>query len=186
MKIEFKEDTHQYFIEGVEYPSVTTIIKDLNLIDTTWFKSEHATRGNHIHTICEFIDDGDLDYESVDDSYLGHIDAYKKFLVECNPTIESTEEIVCNTSYKYAGKLDRRGQLFNKDAIWDIKSGASHPTHGMQIAAYADTFGKRFKRYGLYLSKDGDYKLKEYSDRNDIKMFKGACALWWWKKNANL
>ena len=35
--IEFRPETHQYFVEGVEYPSVTSMLKDAGLVDDRWF-----------------------------------------------------------------------------------------------------------------------------------------------------
>jgi len=185
MKIEFDHERHEYKINGIIFPSVTTIISDLNLIDTTWFKPEHAERGNHIHLITQMIDENDLDYDTVDDSYKGYMSAYEKFLKECKPEWFEIEKIVVCNTHRYAGKFDRSGIINRKNCLLDVKSGVSHWTHGLQTAAYKHAFGDLgLKRYGLYLRKGGDYKLKEYSDRNDIKHFKNACALWW-RKNDN-
>lgn len=67
------------------------------------------------------------------------------------------------------------------------------PSTGPQTAAYtaihnANTPTKSDhikKRYGLRLTKDGNYQLKEYKDAGDFNLFVSALNCWRWCQRHN-
>ena len=58
--IQFDEAAHVYTVAGVERPSVTQILKDAGLIDTTWYTDEARQRGRAVHLAAQFLDEDDL------------------------------------------------------------------------------------------------------------------------------
>ncbi len=179
--IKFVEKDHTYWLNGNRVPNVTTILGNVGLVDDEWFTEESCERGNYIHAASIFVDDDDLDWKIVPDDYFNYLLAYKKFLKEVKPEWEASEEIVFNATYNYVGTLDRRGPVFGRKAIVDLKSGGKLPWHRLQVAAYAACFDEPHDRYSLYLRRNGSYKLEQYKDRNDIKIFRGSLALSNWK-----
>jgi hypothetical protein len=185
MNIKFNKDNHEYSVDGVVYPSVTQVINNLGLIDTQWFKPEHAARGSHIHLACQYLDEGCLDYDSLDEEYKPYIDAYKRFLNDCKPEWVGIEQKIFHPIYKYCGTYDRSGMMFGNNITLDIKTGIYHHTHALQLAGYEQTItdDKSSKRYSLYLSRDTTYKLIQHKERMDYKIFNNACSVYWWAKN---
>jgi hypothetical protein len=189
MEIIFKPETHEYFVNGVKFPSVTQIITKLGLSgNTEWFTEEGRTRGRHVHLACHYLDENDLDMDSFSKDYWGYLDAYKLFLDEVKPLWHFIERFVACPDYKYAGTFDRMGSMLSTSCVVDIKTGQPHPSIGLQLAAYKSAWERQAKqkRYGLFLSKDGMYKIVAYDDNNDIKIFRAAVALWYWKNNNKL
>lgn len=181
--ITFDEATHTYLNDGKRVLSVTQILREAGLITGTDFFTEDARlRGEAVHKACEYLDEDDLDFETVDPAYLPYLKAYQKFLSDFNPSWKDIEKIVYNNTYNYVGTFDRAGILLNDLCVLDIKSGGKLPWHPVQLAAYAGAYTtSAIKRYGLYLKDDGDYKLKEYSDPKDFRIFTCAAAVANWK-----
>ena len=123
------------------------------------------------------------------DEYRGYVEAFKRFMSEadCIPDIEKCEVPLFSEIWRYGGTPDLPCSLNGKDALIDVKSGAESPVTGIQLAAYSQLFIPRAPwRYGLYLKADGKYKLVQYTDRNDIKIFNAALSLYHWRQNEGL
>lgn len=181
--IQFDEAEHSYTVNGVRYPSVTTILKDMGLIDTSWFTPEACQRGTYAHQIIEWDQSGELDYDTIDNALIGYLDAWKKFVKDTDYRCISTERRMVSELYRFAGTADQVGLLNSQRAIIDIKSGAVSPCTSLQLAGYEILYDAPCKRFALQIMPDGKYKLTEYKDRGDRSVFLSAVALWHWKLN---
>ena len=114
-EIVFQREGHIYTVDGKEVTSVTTIIKDCGLIDTTWFNDTATTRGTYVHQATELLDKDDLDEASLDPALVPYVDAYKRFKDETGFCINDIEKIVYNSTYGYIGTLDRMGRFPSHD-----------------------------------------------------------------------
>ena len=181
--IEFNEAEHTYFVAGVKYPSVTTILQDLGLIDTSWFTPEACQRGTYVHQVVEWELNGELDREALDPALLPYLNAWKRFVADSGYASLCSEYRMASTLYRFAGTADQIGTLNNCRVIIDVKSGAVAPCTALQLAGYEILYDAPCKRFALQLMDNGKYKLTEYKDRGDRNVFLAAVALYQWKAN---
>lgn len=180
--VEKNNDTHTYFVDNKEVPSVTTILRflriDLGFLNPSVL-SAAAERGKVIHSGCEMIDYG-CDPEIVEGTE-GYLKAYNTFLRDYSPEWVGIECPVCSPSKGFAGTIDRWGFIDDEPAVVDIKTIGS-PTRETyislcaQTAAYAYCLGyaEGCKRYGLFLKQNGDYRLfdcEEWEEKNEFTGF---------------
>lgn len=159
---------------------VTGIIKAAGLMGQQWSDEWGMDRGTAVHKAAELDDRGDLDPETVDPMVAGHLAGWRKFRAEAAPEILAVEEEVIHEQYGYRGRLDRRVKLTGVEGILDIKCGQPAAWHPIQLAGYALTFHRPLARWGLYLPGDGNFRLREYRDRNDYDIFKAALTVARW------
>jgi len=187
----FVEETHQYFLGGVELPSVTTVIDS---VLTDWSKIPRDTleyarqRGTAVHTACELWDLDDLDEDTLDPAIAPYLIAYRSFLVDSGFVPEVIEQRLVHRAFGFAGTLDRIGTLNGRRALIDLKSTeATVPSVGPQTAAYkamAETPGGKIDgRYALLLRKNGTYRLIPCKDQSDWSIFMSALNIYKWRKN---
>jgi len=185
-ELQFNPESHVYTLDGKTLPSVTTIIKEAGLIDTTWFTDGAATRGTYVHQATELLDRDDLDETSLDPALVPYVDAYKRFKADTGFYISGIEKRIHNATYGYAGTLDRVGKFPGDsiESIIDIKTGKPEKWHGLQLAAYRLCLGNELrKRFGLYLSDSGIYRLERYTDRQDIQVFLACLTIYKFKES---
>lgn len=185
MKLEFKEDTHQYFKEdGTEVPSVTTI---LDYVTSRHYGSINQSvleraklRGTAVHEALEMMDYGaEVEVES---EILGFCKAYADFLNDYRPTWESIEKVAFsdNGDHSFCGTVDRAGKMNGKPCVLDIKTTSSPTKENYisvcaQTSAYAIALGiPNAKRYALYLKSDGTYRLVDCEKYEDKHGFYGG------------
>ena len=81
--IEFNKEKHEYKVDGIIRPSVTTILKDVGIIDFSGIPKNileaKSILGTGVHIACELKDKGILDYETLDNIYLPYLAAWEKF-----------------------------------------------------------------------------------------------------------
>lgn len=197
--VTFKPEGHIYTLHEKDkpdrvLPSVTQIIQDnrlgfdfsqLSNIDLAWL----GDRGTKVHLACEYLDKGILDWKSVAPEILGYVKSYQLGKHEYKFEVLETEMLVFDELHRFAGTLDRIVKL-QGDTISqiDIKSGASHISHGYQTAGYnicldGTKYSRHIPRYGLYLKGDGRFpELKAYPDLNDFIIFESAVNLHYARK----
>ena len=186
-KIEFKPDTHQYFINGIEYPSVTKILSsltDFSFVDRDLLRRA-AAFGTAVHKATELYDNNSLDLDSLDPILLPYVEAWDNFLQDYKPEILSAEQIIAS-QYGYAGTLDRYCLINNQRVIIDIKSGTIVPKYtGLQLAAYGQAIneggGIVDKRWVVHLL-PCKYDVHEHNDGADFLTFKSALNLFRWSQ----
>ncbi len=190
--LRFDAKQHRYFLEGnqpgdvVELPSVTTVLKETNMIDMRHIPQDvldHAgARGTAVHTALHYLDEGDLDESTVDPTIAGYIVAYQKFCRDTGFYMDRVENRLYHPTMLYAGTLDRTG-WFNERTriIVDFKTGIVYPGHALQLAAYAQCLpeSRSYRRIALKLNDDGTYKAHEFPMGDylrDSQLFNAALA----------
>lgn len=165
----FDEETHTYTLGEEKLPSVTHIIRFLDVdVDKSrpWVRDDAARRGTIVHQACALIDYGEADVlDLVPYELHGYITAYLNFLRD-NKCEWKYIELPHWCEYKgtrYAGTLDRYGKVNGANAILDIKTGTSGSKvrHAAQLTGYRNFPGidPDSFLYILNLKKDGTYKL---------------------------
>ena len=163
----FDPETHTYRMEGEIIPSVTQILKDVGLIDTTFFSPEHAERGTRIHEATVFWDETGMDDDTLPEEWTGYLSAWKKFREETGFVPSHIEQAFCSDQ-GYAGTVDRIGKTHKiNPLLLDIKTGPSQPWHRLQLAAYALLVKRELNipiwdMWGVHLRKDGIYAVESY------------------------
>jgi len=183
--LRFDPAEHKYFLGEKELPSVTRVISSAGLVDSQWFTEQAAMRGTYLHQATVLDDKNDLDEESLHPLIQPYMAAWRKFKDESSVVFDLFEHPVHSEQWGYAGTLDRVGTLNGRSAIFDIKTGAQDRTHGLQLAAYKEALAWHtpLARFGIYLTDDGKYKVVEYKDTNDFKVFLAALTIHFWKVN---
>jgi len=181
---------HKYYLNGVPYPSVTQILKKVNLLDSTWFTDEGSERGIRVHSITEAIDDPVHPYfqPEEDSEFSGFIEAYRKFLKETKITYWHIEIPIVSVKYRFGGTPDRIGVLDGVPCVLDIKSGAKASWHGIQLAGYEiiaqeHEGGLKTKKRCLYIRGDGTYRLEALDDPVYRDIFMSALNVYGWIEN---
>lgn len=182
----FDEATHTYRMENGEIlPSVTTVLKDMGFYGNaeSWFTEESATRGTYVHRLIQYYLEGTLDFRTIDDGLRPYLDAWQRFEVDTGFSPMEIEKAMASETHRFAGTVDYVGLLSCGPSIIDLKSGAVGPVVGLQTAGYELLLDKPVKRFALQLKDDGRYKLTEFKDRNDRRVFQAALAVWWYQRN---
>ena len=176
-KITFDAENHQYYIDGVEVPSVTTVCRFLaydQKSDKPWLARVAADRGTRVHEACAAIDYGLYPEETEDIS--GYLKAYRRFLKDYRPDWEGIEYIAGDTILGVAGTIDRFGTLYDgRTCILDIKTGSQ--LHDAPLRAQLTGYKRLLALdrgfypdhlYALQLSKDGTYHLREVRQDDEL------------------
>lgn len=161
-------------------PHVTSLLKSAGLIDTTFFTDYDLDRGSALHTAAQFLDEGDLNWETVHPDVLGRLRQYQRFLDEVKPEILGIEEPVVNEVLRYCGRIDRRVKINGAEGILDLKGPSQSVAHRLQLAMYADCFIEAKSRWALYLSDDA-YRLVEFKNRDDYRAARALLNLHNWR-----
>ena len=163
----FDPETHTYRKGETVLPSVTQILKDVGLIDTTFFAPEYAERGTRVHEATVFWDETGMDDDTLPEEWAGYLSAWKKFREETGFVPSHIEQAFCSDQ-GYAGTVDRIGKTHKiNPLLLDIKTGPSQPWHRLQLAAYALLVKRELNipiwdMWGVHLRKDGIYAVESY------------------------
>lgn len=161
-------------------PHVTTILHRVGLIDAEWYTDLARDRGKALHAAAHYLDEGDLDWETVDPMIVSRLRQYQTFLEEVKPQIIEVEKLLKNPPF-YCGTPDRIVRIGERIGTLDLKSGAFERWHTIQSAMYAGCFPKPMARWSLHLSGER-YQLIEHKDRRDWEVAKAAITLAGWKE----
>ena len=167
-----------------QVPSITTILRPMNDefyglgngVGPNAVLSHAAERGQAVHDACWFLDNDDLDEDSLDPEIVPYVAAYRKFREESNIEIVEIEtpRVGFHGKIVFAGRPDRIVRVRSKRGIWllpsplDIKTTVDMaPAVGVQLAGYAELLGGKpglagQSLFGLQLKEDGSYRLHEY------------------------
>ena len=129
-------------------------------------------RGHRVHAWTEALDLGQEPRPPED--IAGWCEAYRTYSREMTPSWERIEAPF-DSPLGYHGICDRIGSQRGREIVADIKTGAPRASDAIQTAAYAmGLYGDRwpdYQRVGIYIGKDGGYKIKVYSDLSDGTTF---------------
>ena len=163
----------------VQLTSTTTMLKELGLVDTRWFKPEHAKAGSDRHLIVEHYSRGNL-FE-VDALLIAKPElesallAWKAFVAESGFEAEHVEVGVYSLGDElragFAGRIDVVGKTWGGKAIVDVKSKSKLPSYSLQLHGYADAWAERtgvqvdqLLAVHLNAPSDGRYSVESYSE----------------------
>jgi len=191
----FKEEGHEYTLDGIRLPSNTEVLAKDGLVDFSMVDPEileaARIRGTWVHKACHYYDEGDLDWESIKDKpYEGYVRGYVKFTEDYGLSIIAVEKPIYHRTYLYATTPDIIGKIKThpEPAVIDRKTGLVEPWVGLQLAAQEAAARLKYnlgpcRRYALNLKPDATYKLIPFKDRMDERVFLSALAVVNWKTN---
>ena len=175
---DFNEEEHIYKVEGIEVPSVTTILQEAGFRkNMAFFTQAGSNRGTYIHKLTEQLDEGCMDWGQVGE-YLPYIDAYIQFKEDYGLEILLREGKMFNRAMWYAGTVDIIGHVKGDEipAVIDIKTGQPDKATDLQLILYGGMVKWQtpaeelpLRTACLYLKKTGKYKYVPTIDRDDYK-----------------
>lgn len=194
MSVEFRKEDHSYWSGGTLLPGVTTVIETVcqafaSIPDQHLIPAQE--RGTAVHTATELDDLEVLDEDTLDDDLMPYLEAWRRFRSDTNFLPERIESVVAHPKLKYAGTLDRTGRIrwrrANRLALVDVKTGAPSRGTALQTAAYqaalAEMTGHQIKtRMSVHLQGDGTYRVVEYNDPSDMRVFTAMLTAYRWMK----
>lgn len=191
--LEFDVLDHEYSVDGRKLPGVTRVLASQFPLNVPPERLEFARQlGKAIHSATEMIDEGLLDWHTLDARVVPYCKAWLKFKSETCCQIIAIERKVHHPVLRYAGTLDRKVKIAGEVAIIDLKRPVLGPRVGVQLAAYqhADAeHGKMkksneppaTKRYGVQLRSDETYRMREYKETSDWSVFVSALTIYNWR-----
>jgi len=186
LEFQFKEETHEYFLNGVRIPGVTEILENVGISDFSMVPKETLERaqrrGTRVHKICELWDRDKLNLDSLTLEDMGYLEAWNGFLDSLRVP---RKDLVLNETPLFSEKLFYAGtedRYYRAGLLVDIKTGASERAHGPQTAAYAQLIKEKFNlranavidRYVAHLFPDGTFKAVLQCERKDWNIFQSA------------
>lgn len=190
MEITLRKNDHVYLVDGKEYPSVTTILRDTGFISTAFYTDEGRQIGEAVHAACEYLDRGiSFAVSHLDPRVSGRVRAYEKFRKDTGFKPILIEEMVFNKDHLYCGTLDRTGIMNGREVLIDLKSGTAPTWAGCQLWAYAMCLGGSLfikDQYVLQLKATGKYVLTKFGELEDRMAWLSAVSVFYWKRNHNI
>lgn len=156
-------------------PRVTEIIRKVGLgKDFTGVDTFYRDRGTACHKAIELYLKGNLDEESIDESYKGHFEGFLKFWNEHKFESFKTEVHLENKDYQ--GTVD----IISDHGIYDWKCSKSHDKVAeIQGAGYKKLAKSDFPFRVVQLPGDGSYEIVEYE--SPIALWDATWELYKWK-----
>lgn len=191
--ITFDPEKHEYYTEdGVQLPSVTTILQEMGEIDRTYYTEDGAERGKAVHEAISLNEKEVLEPKYFQDSEIWpYIEAFTLFKIDTGwRTIKS--EIIVASPPLYAGTLDLVGAMRADEKKWiiDIKTGSLAKWHGLQLAAYCNAYSLSIDKRGVLLLKNnGKYSLVteyppvgKFTDKKWLSYWEAILQHYHWRK----
>lgn len=190
----FTEKNHRYEEDGVQIPSVSQVIELAGINDVSSIP-EHilrraADRGTAVHLACQFLDEDDLVFDSLDPEVLPYVVAYQKFREEYRFKAELIEHCMVGEvdGMRYGMTLDRVGTMNGEERVLlDLKTSSKPQAYWtIQTAAYLVGYSEidsqeRPGRAVVHLCKDATFKLLLHNLDTDFDVWKAALTLANWK-----
>ncbi len=189
-EFEFNELEHIYTLRGRRIPSVSEILKSLNLRrDYKYATDEHLWRGTQIHKALEFHQKGTLNETILDPHISPRVEAWRRFEQETGFIPWGWERPLLDDIWGIAGKPDVWGAAHNEIWVVDYKSGCVDPSEGIKLAAYETLLvvnklipnNACVRKMAVQLKPNRDYNLKTFDNEESISMWYQARSLHNWK-----
>jgi hypothetical protein len=192
IEIDFDDPTHTYTVNGEWWPHVTQILADQKCSPSFEFVPVAALeaardRGQDIHLACQLLDEDDLDWGSLPGDQVPYVQGWDQFKEDTGFHVELIESLVACQSYRYVGRLDRKGLLRDgSHAIVDLKSGLPQAAASLQMAAYGYALDPTqvFHRFVVRLQPNGKPVVKEApvdTYIRDVNVFLAATSVFNWR-----
>ena len=172
-ELEFEERRHVYLLEGMEIPSVTTLMEPLSSkvygpIDPAVLANA-AAKGTAVHNAIENY----LEFEIMDiaDEHKGYFDAFLDWIDKYRPVIIGTEARMYHKQLRYAGTSDLICEINGQTVLVDYKT--SYQVNMMLYMVQLEGYARAWESHGvkiddriiLHLKKDGKYMI-HHSPKN--------------------
>lgn len=181
------EATHAYRLNGRRLWGVTDVLKAAGLLPD--FGDERAlARGRRIHQACHFLDEGDLQWESLLEEDEPYVRAWEKAKKELRLVVKRSEFHVVNKRFNYAGTPDALARRGPSRCVLERKTGDILPAAGLQLAAYGEALPgpkRATLRLAVALRADGSFSVKDFPLReyhHDFLVFLSALKMAEWKR----
>lgn len=170
----FDEAAHRYTLHGVALPSVTEVIQSLDLgADLSMVPAAVLERkrqiGKAVHAACHYLDEDDLDEDTLDPAVAPYVDGYRAFreYLAARFEVVGREQPLACPHLGVAGTPDLWGILQGQCVVIDLKTliTVHVPSVSLQLAAYRylitkiDPRWKLARRYALQLKPNRTFKL---------------------------
>ncbi len=174
MTLTFDPEDHSYRVDGRSIPSVTTMLKDSGIVDTTFYTDTGCANGSRRHKLTEIFDRDELDWDSVADEDLPYLSAWIEAKGDIGFEITEIEKPMYHEQYLYAGTMDRLAMIDGELWVLDLKTGTKARwnrlqmiLYGLMVASHTDG-GKKPKLGLINLKGNGRYEFTEvdYRDQN--------------------
>jgi hypothetical protein len=199
-RVVFEPTNHHYFVDGIRKPSVTEILKETGvstdfeeigsfserLREKVAFKRDLGTA---LHADIHAADDGDLDWDTVDDRVLPYLEAWMIFRENTGLMPLARERVIFHPSLDYCGTFDG---IFRTPGgvlvLLDAKTGDPHDAAAnFQTAGYLLAYGCQHpeneigERWSVQLapSRKVPYVITQYTDWNDFTIWQSIVATYW-------
>lgn len=183
----FSPEGHVYSLDGKIVPSVTQSLTLAGLDDVSRIPRHHLKRaadiGTAVHEACHFLDEDDLDLDSLDPAIVGYVLGYQRFKQQrgFSPVVIEQRGVV-STGLPYGFCLDRIGILDDREVLLDIKTASRKQNWwGIQVAGYASAVEFKGERLAVHVTKEGDYKLIPHENAADFDAWEAALQIAHWK-----
>lgn len=172
---EFDEEKHAFTVNGKSLPSVTGIINSCLGTNPFWTK-EGREAGRALHKAIHYYSEGDLDFDSLDESLKPRLEAYIRFCEEMQWKPTLLEQPLYHPKYQYCGIPD---QVQEGRAVADFKAGAHIVSHKWQLVAYCFMLPNPllYERWGVHLKDNGKYDIKVYPKQEATADFNVFCSM---------
>ncbi len=164
-------ETHTYYLGERRIPSYSGIVADMGITKPNPFYTDSGREeGIGLHMWLHFLASGRVPMSEPDPRIAGRVEGIRKFLRDTKPVFVGAEEPQYHPS-GYATTPDLWCHIGNWAWIIDAKRGAKLPSHRLQTAAQSLALahaGFRGQKRGALYLKDGDYRLDEHSDAQDM------------------
>lgn len=164
--VKFIKDTHQYTVNGIVVPSVSTVLRETIFADKykdvpDFVLKKAAAFGTAIHDAIEHDDSLFLDEQQQE-----VFDRWKRLQQEENIEPVEQEQIV-HYQTEYAGTFDMIANIKGEKCLVDIKTTYNLDTEYLswQMSMYALAYGHEGKLYAVWLPKRKEAQLVEITPK---------------------
>lgn len=186
MNFTFDPESHRYTVDGIVFPSVTSVLESVGIIDYSGIPSETRSmalqRGSNVHLATQFDDEGDLQEESVP-GLMGYVRAWRaarKHLGVDKFDPQWIERRGFHKQFRYAGTMDRA----DGDFILDLKTNQAPWWVRIQLAAYQELYREELpnvtRRIAVELHPNESFTIFEFLQkdfRDDFQTFMAALRI---------
>lgn len=164
-ELQFDDDKHIYKLNGIEIPSVTTIMKPLSnaeyngISENTLRKA--AEKGTAVHNAAEMW--AKFKIEDIEPEYRGYFDAFLEWWNINDPKVVGSEVRLYHKIMRYAGTADLIAWIDGKLTLIDYKTTSKliEMNCGVQLEAYAKALASHGiniqQKMILHLKRDGKF-----------------------------
>lgn len=174
----FDEAKHLGYLNELLIPSVTQVIEGNGIFDASRYPEDAKVRGQRIHLLCEYLDEGDYDpAEAKRFGLEGYVESWRKLREREQFEIIQIEKRMVDPLRRFHGQPDRLVRWRKRLSILDLKSGASEKWHPLQTGGYdvlyrANGITEPLFRYGIHLDENGGLpSLKPHENDDDPEAF---------------